>query len=119
MQAPPARGGREVVGVAEAVRRASSVHRLTRFGACAHVQIKTDERGEGGRKGRGGGRRPTLERAAAGGAGSGGWEGERGRDLAGAEDSPSEEAKNDKEQLARELQAGTMRPVKRDTDAGC
>ena len=60
-----------------------------------------------------------LKRAAAVGIGGGGWVGERGRDWAGAGDTPFSEAKNDKEKLARELQAGATQPAKRGIGAGC
>ena len=60
-----------------------------------------------------------LKRAAAVGIGGGGWVGERGRDWAGAGDTPFSEAKIDKEKLAGELQAGAMQPAKRGIGAGC
>ena len=63
--------------------------------------------------------RRRLKRAAAMGIGGGGWVGERGRDWAGAGTRLLAEAKNDKEKLARELQAGATQPAKRGVGAGC
>ena len=55
---------------------------------CAHKHTRA--RGCGGRsqQGRGGDRRPSLERAAAGEVGEGRWEGERARNRAGAGGAP-------------------------------